>query len=79
MVSFLKTLTREIINTILLILGVTALLFFLFNIMPGVFPGKGQGFGGYVDLLKRLFTFNFGTSFPEAFAASATLLGGIAI
>ncbi|HEB29711.1 MAG TPA: ABC transporter permease [Spirochaetes bacterium] len=63
MVSFLKTLTREIINTILLILGVTALLFFLFNIMPGVFPGKGQGFGGYVDLLKRLFTFNFGTSF----------------
>jgi peptide/nickel transport system permease protein len=63
MVSFLKTLIKEILNTVLLILGVTALLFFLFNIMPGVFPGKGQGFGGYADLLKRLFTFNFGTSF----------------
>jgi peptide/nickel transport system permease protein len=63
MVSFLKTLIKEILNTVLLILGVTALLYFLFNIMPGVFPDKGQGFGGYADLLKRLFTFNFGTSF----------------
>jgi peptide/nickel transport system permease protein len=63
MVSFLKTLLREVVNTILLVLGVSALLFFLFNIMPGAFLGKGQGFSGYVDLLKRLFTFNFGTSF----------------
>lgn len=40
----------------------SALLFLLFNLMPGSFPGKGQGAGEFLDLLKRLFTFRFGTS-----------------
>ena len=62
MVSFLKQLVKEVINTLLLIIGVTALLFLLFNLMAGSFPGKGQGTGEYLALLKRLFTFRFGIS-----------------
>ena len=62
MARFLKVFSREIANAVLLIIGVTALLYLVFNIMPGTFFGKGGGFEGYIVLLKRLFTFRFGIS-----------------
>jgi peptide/nickel transport system permease protein len=62
MVRFLKVFSREIANAVLLIIGVTALLYLVFNVMPGTFFGKGVGLEGYIGLLRRLFTFQFGTS-----------------
>jgi len=62
MMRFAKIFFREVFNTALLIIGVTALLYLLFNLMPGFFPGKGEGVFGYTGLLRRLFTFQFGTS-----------------
>jgi peptide/nickel transport system permease protein len=62
MVRFTKIFFREALYTGLLIVGVTALLYLLFNLMPGSFPGKGEGIFGYVGLLKKLFTFDFGVS-----------------
>jgi peptide/nickel transport system permease protein len=63
MFRFLKVFLREIANAVLLIIGVTALLYLVFNLMPGTFIGKGSGLEGYIALLQRLFTFRFGTSF----------------
>jgi peptide/nickel transport system permease protein len=62
MVRFLKVFTREIANALLLVVGVTTILYLTFNIMPGSFTGKGVGFSGYIDLIKRLFIFKFGVS-----------------
>jgi peptide/nickel transport system permease protein len=62
MVRALRLFFKEVYYTVMLIIGVTALLFLLFNIMPGDFPGKGGGINGLLDLLKRLFTLQFGTS-----------------
>jgi len=62
MFRFVSLVFRELFNTLLLIMGVTAILFFVFNLMPGSFLGKGEGFSGYIDLLRRLFTFKFGIS-----------------
>jgi peptide/nickel transport system permease protein len=62
MIRFVKVFFREALNMLLLIIGVTALLYLLFNIMPGFFPGKGEGLFGYTQLLRKLFTFQFGTS-----------------
>jgi len=62
MTRFLKLFIKELLSMFLLIIGVTALLFLLFNLMPGSFPGKGLGGIEYLKLLRRLFTFQFGTS-----------------
>ena len=62
MIRFLKLFFKELLSMLLLIIGVTALLFLIFNAMPGYFPGKGQGAVAYVKLLKGLFSFQFGTS-----------------
>jgi len=62
MVRFLRLFLKEVLYTLALIIGVSALLFILFNLMPGSFPGKGHGFYPYLRLLKRLLTFQFGTS-----------------
>ncbi len=62
MMRFVRIFFKEVFNMVLLIVGVTALLYLLFNLMPGFFPGKGQGVIEYLRLLKRLFTFQFGTS-----------------
>lgn len=53
---------REVLYTLLLVVGVSGLLFLLFNAMPGEFPGKGEGASAYLVLLRRLFTFDFGVS-----------------
>lgn len=53
---------KELLYTLLLILGVTTLIYMLFNLMPGTFLGKGSGMKGYIDLLKRLLSFKFGIS-----------------
>ena len=62
MIRFLKPLLKEILSMLLLIIGVTGLLFLFFNTMPGYFPGKGQGGAEYLKLLRKLFTFQFGIS-----------------
>lgn len=62
MVRFLRVFVKEILNALLLVIGVTALLFLIFNMMPGTFIGKGEGLSEYLNLLRRLFTFRFGTS-----------------
>jgi peptide/nickel transport system permease protein len=62
MVRFLKHFFKELFGMLFLVVGVTAILYLIFNLMPGDFPGKGRGFEGYVNLLRRLFTFRFGTS-----------------
>ena len=62
MSRFLKVFSREIANALLLVIGVTALLYLAFNVMPGTFIGKGGGVEGYLNLLKRLFSFRFGVS-----------------
>ena len=62
MVTALKLVLKEVVYTLMLIIGVTALLFLFFNLMPGDFPGKGGGLPAYLNLLKRLFTFQFGVS-----------------
>ena len=62
MVRFFKVFTREIANALLLIVGVTTILYLIFNILPGSFIGKGVGISGYIDLFRRLFTFKFGLS-----------------
>jgi peptide/nickel transport system permease protein len=62
MVRFLKVFSREIANAVLLVIGVTGLLYLVFNILPGTFFGKGGGIEGYIGLLRRLFTFRFGIS-----------------
>lgn len=53
---------REFLYTVLLVVGVSGLLFLLFNAMPGEFLGKGEGFSAFLILLRRLFTFQFGVS-----------------
>lgn len=62
MVRFIRVFVKEVLYTALLVTGVTALLYLLFHLMPGYFLGKGSGVSGYLDLLRRLFTFNFGKS-----------------
>lgn len=62
MITALKLVLKEVVYTLMLIVGVTALLFLFFNLMPGDFPGKGGGLPAYLNLLKRLFTFQFGVS-----------------
>ena len=62
MVAALKLVLKEIVYTLLLIIGVTALLYLFFNLMPGDYPGKGGGFPAYLELLRGLFTFQFGVS-----------------
>ncbi len=62
MPRFLKLVLKEAFYTFFLIIGVTWLLFLLFNLMPGVFPGKGLRLQSYLVLLRKLFTFQFGTS-----------------
>ncbi len=62
MTRFLKIIVKEVINTFLLVIGVSALLFLLFNMMPGEFLGKGEGVRSFLLLLKRLFTLHFGVS-----------------
>lgn len=57
-----KLVFKEVFYTLFLIIGVTGLLFLLLNLMPGVFPGKGLELHSYFHLLRRLFTFRFGTS-----------------
>jgi hypothetical protein len=42
MVTALKLVLKEVVYTLMLIVGVTALLFLFFNLMPGDFPGKGD-------------------------------------
>jgi peptide/nickel transport system permease protein len=62
MIRFLNLLLKEILNTLLLVLGVTAFFFLAFNLMPGSFAGKGQGPDAFLELLEKLFSFRFGTS-----------------
>jgi peptide/nickel transport system permease protein len=57
-----RLLAREILYTVFLVLGVSVLLYGAFNLMPGMYIGKGEGLPGYLSLLRRLFTFRFGTS-----------------
>jgi peptide/nickel transport system permease protein len=60
--GLLKLIGREVLYTLLLVVGVSTLLFLMFNRMPGDFPGKGEGIPAYLSLLRRLFTFEFGVS-----------------
>jgi len=62
MTRFLNLLVKEIAGALLLVIGVTAFLFAVFNLMPGSFLGKGGGAAAYIELLKRLVSFRFGTS-----------------
>ena len=62
MVRALRLILKEVFYTLALIIGVTALLFLFFNLMPGDFAGKGEGFPAYLTLLKKLFSFRFGRS-----------------
>ncbi len=62
MTTALRLVLKELVYTLMLIVGVTALLFLFFNLMPGDFPGKGEGLPVFLSLLKRLFTFQFGVS-----------------
>ena len=62
MTRFLNLLVKEIAGALLLVIGVTAFLFIVFNLMPGSFLGKGEGTAAYIELLKRLVSFRFGTS-----------------
>jgi peptide/nickel transport system permease protein len=62
MTRFLNLLVKEIAGALLLVIGVTAFLFAVFNLMPGSFLGKGEGAAAYIELLKRLVSFRFGTS-----------------
>ncbi len=62
MTRFLKLIVKEVINTVLLVIGVSTLLFLFFNMMPGEFLGKGEGIRSFLFLLKRLFTLHFGVS-----------------
>jgi peptide/nickel transport system permease protein len=62
MTRFLNLLVKEIAGALLLVIGVTAFLFAVFNLMAGSFPGKGGGAAAYFELLKRLVSFRFGTS-----------------
>ncbi|MFW6139014.1 MAG: ABC transporter permease [Spirochaetota bacterium] len=62
MVRLVRVFIREVFYTVILIIGVTWILFLLFNLMPGEFLGKGEGLPHYLELLKGLFTFDFGTS-----------------
>ncbi len=62
MTRFLKLIVKEVIYTLLLVIGVSALLFWLFNLMPGTFLGKGEGFRSFLLLLKKIFTLHFGVS-----------------
>ena len=62
MVATLKLVLKEIAYTLMLVVGVTVLIFLFFNLMPGDFTGKGGGLPAYLDLLRGLFTFQFGIS-----------------
>jgi peptide/nickel transport system permease protein len=62
MIRALRLILKEVFYTLVLIVGVTALLFLFFNLMPGDYPGKGGGGRAYFELLRSLFTFNFGRS-----------------
>ena len=62
MVRFIRLVAREVIYTLALVIGVTAILYVCLNIMPGAFPGKGTGVLGFLDLLRGLFSFHFGSS-----------------
>jgi peptide/nickel transport system permease protein len=62
MTRFLNLLVKEIAGALLLVIGVTAFLFAVFNLMPGSFLGKGEGTAAYIELLKRLVSFRFGSS-----------------
>jgi peptide/nickel transport system permease protein len=57
-----KLVGRELVYTFLLVVGVSGLLFLLFNAMPGEFPGKGEGLSAFLFLLRGLLTFDFGVS-----------------
>jgi peptide/nickel transport system permease protein len=63
MARTLRLVLKEVFYTLLLVVGVTTLLFLFFNLMPGEFPGKGEGFSAYLSMLKQLFSFDFGISF----------------
>ena len=73
MITALKLVLKEIVYTLLLVLGVTALLFLFFNLMPGDYAGKGGGLPVYLDLLRGLFTFQFGISFVSGLDINAIL------
>ena len=62
MLRFLRIFTKELFYTVLLILGVTALLGFLFRLMPGTISFEKSWLNEYIKLLQRLFTFKFGVS-----------------
>ncbi|RKX95340.1 MAG: hypothetical protein DRP84_04535 [Spirochaetes bacterium] len=62
MLRILRLLVKEVFYTVLLILGVTALLSFLFRLMPGTISFEKNWLNEYLKLLQRLFTFNFGVS-----------------
>jgi ABC-type dipeptide/oligopeptide/nickel transport system permease component len=62
MVRTLKLILKEVFYTLILIVGVSALLYMFFNLMPGDYPGKGGGARAYLDLLRSLLTFRFGRS-----------------
>jgi len=62
MTRFLKLIVKEVIYTLFLVIGVSALLFLLFNLMPGAFLGKGEGLRSFLLLLKKLLTLHFGVS-----------------
>jgi len=62
MTRFLKLIVKEVIYTLFLVIGVSALLFLLFNLMPGTFLGKGEGLRSFLLLLKKLLTLHFGVS-----------------
>jgi peptide/nickel transport system permease protein len=73
MLTALKLVLKEIIYTLLLILGVTALLYLFFNLMPGDYPGKGGGPEAFLLLLRGLFTFRFGVSVVSGMDINAIL------
>jgi peptide/nickel transport system permease protein len=62
MARALKLILKEVSYTLILIVGVTALLFLFFNLMPGDYQGKGGGARAYLELLRTLLTFQFGRS-----------------
>ena len=62
MLRILRLFVKEVFYTVLLILGVTALLSLLFRLMPGTITFEKNWIYEYVKLLRRLFTFNFGVS-----------------
>jgi len=62
MIRVVKIFSREVMYTLLLIIGVTGLLYLLFCLMPGSLSVNAVWYKEYIQLLTKLLTFRFGVS-----------------